>query len=216
MIDRVFPYGVKLVACMTALMSAAITATANEISYFEGSRWAVSLYQPSEGEEDRPANPFCDVRTVVWKGQTINLQYVFTAPNTADLTIRLYKKGWNLPSGQTTRLILRDRMGGAELPFKAVAADTLMSEGISYADQVSQIQIGALTAMIFHRRQQATALLVQFGGNEAPWIVPPVDRYEAYSIHKALDACLKDLFQAGAGLTTGGGEDTETSPFSNQ
>ena len=152
----------------------------------------------------------------MWEGQTINLQYVFTAPNTTDLTIRLYKKGWDLPSGQTTRLILRDRMGGAELPFKAVAADTLMSEGISYTDQVSQIQIGALTAMIFHRRQQASALLVQFGGNEAPWIVPPVDKYEAFSIHSALDACLKDLFETGVQLSTSDSEDSATSPFSNQ
>ncbi len=212
MIVRAISYCIRLSACTAA----AIPAAANEISYFEGSHWSVYLNEASEGAKDRPAKPFCDVGTTVWEGQTINLQYVLTAPNTTDLTIRLYKKGWKLPTGQTTRAILRDRMGGAELPFMAVATNTLMTDGISNADQVSQIQIGALTAMVFHRRQQPTALLVQFGGNEAPWIVPPVDRHEAYRIHEALDACLKDLFKVGAGMQSSDGEDSGTSPFPNR
>lgn len=194
--------------------STAITtaAHAEEQSYYKGNSWEV-LLKTLDAPSDKA---FCAFRSRAWSGKSVMIEYTLIGIDKIVPRLRVTKKNWNLPSGQTTNVgIGTEWAGGIQFVSKVVNADELYGE---IPGTVAEDGGGLMVTTILGTAistQKPAPLAITFQGNEPAWFAPVVSYTEAIGLGTGFDNCITALTKLGPSLFNAH-EASSTSPFAQQ
>ncbi len=187
-------------------------AHAEEQSYYKGNSWEILLKTP-----DAPSDKaFCAFRSTAWSGKSVMIEYTLIGIDKIVPRLRVTKKNWNLPSGQTTNVgIGTEWAGGIQFVSKVIKSDELYGE---IPETVAEDGGGFMVTTILGTAistQKPAPLAITFQGNEPAWFAPVVSYTEAIGLGTGFDNCITALTKLGPSLFNAP-EASSTSPFAQQ
>jgi len=85
-----------------SLLAGAGSSRSEDLSYFTGSVWGVSLHLPTTGKADPDDRPHCTLGTQTWPNRGLNIVYVLTSADYIEPWLHVYSENWELPIGKKT------------------------------------------------------------------------------------------------------------------
>lgn len=201
-----------LMALFAALVPIRASVAAERL-YDRTSAWEVVLVTPDEGASN---TAYCEVRTITWAAKRISVHVTLTGIDQLETGFFLEKSGWNLPQGVSTSVSVMRLSKPLPFPmsFRVIGADTLYSDGTaSLTDPMA-----ALVIVSIWETKEPDDLVLQFEGDEEPWIVPAMTLFETYQLDRSLSECQNALITMGPKLFGDGqsGQYSATSPFNKK
>ncbi|WP_155251647.1 hypothetical protein [Rhizobium leguminosarum] len=195
-----------------AIIASHLPTQAEERLFERTSAWEVALVTPDEAG----SNPYCEVRTTTWAAKRVSVHLTLTAVDQLQTSFLLHKDGWNLPPGEGTAVSVMRLSTQMPFPmtFKVTDPDTLYSEpAADGTDAFPALMIAATW-----QTKQPDSLVLQFEGNEDPWVIPAITLLETYQLGRSLGECQNALIAMGPKLFGGGqsAENSTTSPFNEK
>ncbi|MGO6819817.1 hypothetical protein ACCS67_34015 [Rhizobium brockwellii] len=195
-----------------AIIASHVPTQAEERLFERTSAWEVALVTPDE----TGSNPYCEVRTATWAAKRVSVHLTLTAVDQLQTSFLLHKDGWNLPPGEGTVVSVMRLSTQAPFPmtFKVTDPDTLYSEpAADGTDAFPALMIAATW-----QTKKPDSLVLQFEGNEDPWVIPAITLFETYQLGRSLGECQNALIAMGPKLFGGGqsAENSATSPFNEK
>lgn len=183
-------------------------ATAEEQSYYKGNSWEVLLKTPTaEGER-----AYCAFRSTSWAGKFAAVEYNLTSLDNIVPALRVTKRGWNLPTGQTTNVAIGTQWaGGVKFAAKVINSDELYGELPADNTQEGMFMVTTILGTAITTTKPAP-LVISFEGDEPLWVVPIMGYAEAMALSRDFTNCLSALRQLGPSLFKSP-EASATSPF---
>jgi hypothetical protein len=195
-----------------AIIASHLPTQAEERLFERTSAWEVALVTPDEAG----SNPYCEVRTTTWAAKRVSVHLTLTAVDQLQTGFLLHKEGWNLPPGEGTAVSVMRLSTQMPFPmtFKVTDPDTLYSEpAADGTDAFPALMIAATW-----QTKKPDSLVLQFEGNEDPWVIPAITLFETYQLGRSLGECQNALIAMGPKLFGGGqsAENSATSPFNEK
>ncbi|MCW1754956.1 hypothetical protein [Rhizobium acaciae] len=196
-----------------AIIASHLPTQAEERLFERTSAWEVALVTPDSAGTDKP---YCDVRTTSWAAKRVSVHLTLTDVDQLQMSFLLYKDGWGLPVGESTAVSVMRLSTQAPFPmtFKVTDPDTLYSEpAADGTDAFPALMIAATW-----QTKKPDSLVLQFEGNEDPWVIPAITLFETYQLGRSLGECQNELVAMGPKLFGGdlSAQNSATSPFNRK
>ncbi len=209
--DRAFiKRAAQLVVACAAVLPVFAAASAEDQVYHKGTPWDVVLTAPGGSEA-----PYCAVTSTTWASRSISIELTLTGIDKTEFFVRLQKDRWNLPIGRETTVTVGSFPPGATMMAKAIDSDHLYARlpAAPSNDMDGNAMNLLMSLKTVWATRDAMQLIVQFPGNEQPWIVPAIESFEAYQFNDAFKQCRIALTKLGPSIYHGSDNDSATSPF---